>query len=181
MSKWLTIGLFAAAAAISPIAPAAGYGDYGTAYARVIEAQPIYREVAISTPQRECYDEPVAGQYRARRGGDGTLAAVVGGVVGGVIGHRLGRGRHRAPVTIAGTLVGAGIGRHIARHRGDAYAAPVSYQRVCQVVHDTRYERRLDGYDVIYQYGGETHRTRMPYDPGPRLRVRVDVTPVLDE
>lgn len=181
MTKRLKIGLFAASAAISPLALATGYGDYGAAYARVIDVAPIYREVAIDTPQRQCSDQPVYRNYPVRRGGDGALAAVVGGVVGGVIGHNLGHGRHRAPVTIAGTLVGAGIGRHIARQRSDDYAEQVSYQRVCQVVHDTRYERRVDGYDVTYRYRGETYRTRMAYDPGPRLRVRVDVTPVREE
>ena len=36
------------------------------------------------------------------------------------------------------------------------------------------------GYDVTYRYDGRTYRTRTPYDPGERLRVRVDqyVTPV---
>ncbi|EAR21166.1 glycine zipper 2TM domain-containing protein [Nitrococcus mobilis] len=180
MNKLLSIGLCAASAALAPLAQAASYGNYGMDYARVIRVEPIYREIEITTPQRQCYDQPVHRGYRANDGGDGALAAVVGGVVGGVIGHSLGRGRHRAPVTIAGTLAGVGIGRHIARQRDDYYAERIGYQRVCQVVDDTRYERRVEGYDVTYRYRGETYETRLLYDPGPRLRVQVDVTPVLE-
>ncbi|MDN5850335.1 MAG: hypothetical protein L0H63_11995, partial [Nitrococcus sp.] len=63
----------------------------------------------------------------------------------------------------------------------DYYAQRVSYQRVCQVTHDTHYEQRVDGYDVTYRYRGETYRAQMPYDPGSRLPVRVAVTPVMDD
>lgn len=180
MSKLLSIGLCAASMALAPVAQATTYGSYGMDYARVIHVEPIYREVEVTTPQRQCYDQPVHRNYRASGGGDGALAAVVGGVVGGVIGHSLGRGRHRAPITIAGTLAGVGIGHSMARQRNDYYAERVSYRRVCQVVHGTRYERQMDGYDVTYRYRGETYHTRLPYDPGPRLRVQVDVTPVLE-
>lgn len=182
MSKLLGIGLCAAHVAFAPVAHATNYSNYGMDYARVTHVAPIYREVPVAIPQRECHEQPVHRSYRANGGGggDGTLAAVVGGVVGGVIGHSLGRGRHRAPVTIAGTLAGVGIGHSMARLRNDYYAERVSYRRVCQVVHDTRYERHVDGYDVTYRYRGETYQTRLPYDPGPQLRVQVDVTPVLE-
>ena len=33
------------------------------------------------------------------------------------------------------------------------------------------------GYDVEYMYKGEKYMSRLPYDPGNRLRVRVSVTP----
>ncbi|HEX4895820.1 MAG TPA: hypothetical protein VFV11_05760 [Solimonas sp.] len=36
-------------------------------------------------------------------------------------------------------------------------------------------EPEILGYDVIYRYHGRTYRTRMPYDPGDRIPVRVDV------
>ena len=29
----------------------------------------------------------------------------------------------------------------------------------------------------VYQYAGRRYMTRMPYDPGERIRIRVDVTP----
>jgi hypothetical protein len=36
------------------------------------------------------------------------------------------------------------------------------------------------GFDVRYEYHGREFFTRMPYDPGRNLRVRVDVQPVVD-
>ncbi len=38
-------------------------------------------------------------------------------------------------------------------------------------------EERIDGYDVVYRYRGQKYATRLPYDPGRELRVRVDVRP----
>jgi uncharacterized protein YcfJ len=35
----------------------------------------------------------------------------------------------------------------------------------------------LEGYDVIYRYQNRDVRTRLPYDPGQRMQVRVDVAP----
>ena len=46
---------------------------------------------------------------------------------------------------------------------------------------ETRYrehrEQRIDGYRVLYRYHGQKYMTEMPYDPGNKLRVRVDVRP----
>jgi uncharacterized protein YcfJ len=38
-------------------------------------------------------------------------------------------------------------------------------------------EPRIVGYDVEYTYKGENYMSRLPFDPGNRLRVRVSVTP----
>lgn len=38
-------------------------------------------------------------------------------------------------------------------------------------------ERRIVGYDVEYQYKGETYMSRLDRDPGSRLRIRVAITP----
>lgn len=37
--------------------------------------------------------------------------------------------------------------------------------------------RRLLGYDVEYQYKGDTYMSRLDRDPGSRLRIRVAITP----
>jgi uncharacterized protein YcfJ len=36
---------------------------------------------------------------------------------------------------------------------------------------------QLQGYEVHYVYGGREYTTQLPYDPGQRLRVNVDVQP----
>jgi hypothetical protein len=39
--------------------------------------------------------------------------------------------------------------------------------------------RRPIAYDVDYVYRGTKYRSRLPYDPGNRMRVRVSVVPYL--
>ena len=53
-----------------------------------------------------------------------------------------------------------------------------TYER-CDVRYRDSWEERVDGYDVTYEYAGREYVTRMPYDPGERIRIRVDVTPTV--
>ena len=48
----------------------------------------------------------------------------------------------------------------------------------CRVVEVEREDRRVAGYDVEYRYRGEVYLSRLDYDPGERLRVRVSVEPI---
>ena len=41
----------------------------------------------------------------------------------------------------------------------------------------TFYQDRISGYNVRYEYAGREYQTQMPYDPGPSIRVQVQVTP----
>lgn len=45
----------------------------------------------------------------------------------------------------------------------------------CSTVDTTRMQ--LQGYEVRYLYDGREYTTRLPYDPGTRLRVNVNVQP----
>jgi uncharacterized protein YcfJ len=47
----------------------------------------------------------------------------------------------------------------------------------CEVRYDETVEERIDGYRVTYEYNGRRQMTTLPYDPGDRIRVRVDVRP----
>ena len=49
--------------------------------------------------------------------------------------------------------------------------------RVCEPVSYRRERDRVDGYDVTYEYAGRMYHTRSDYNPGDRIRVRVDVRP----
>lgn len=49
----------------------------------------------------------------------------------------------------------------------------------CEMVPVEREFRRPVAYDVDYVHRGVKYRSRLPYDPGNRLRVRVSVTPVV--
>jgi uncharacterized protein YcfJ len=68
-------------------------------------------------------------------------------------------------------------GQVIPQSRGNDLVA-VPHERDiqrCATVDSTRMQ--LQGYEVHYVYGGREYTTQMPYDPGQRLRVNVDVQP----
>lgn len=155
-------------------------------YADVVSANPIYRTVRIEQPRRECWDERVV--YNERRGGDywldnGTAGGLVGAIAGGVVGHQFGKGRGNKAATALGAVIGAGVGQRVAvqnsRERSGSYER-VGYEERCETVTDYRTEQRIDGYDVAYRYGGRVYNTTMPYDPGARIPVDVNVRPVRD-
>ena len=157
-------------------------------YAKVVSVDPIVRQVRVETPRRECYTQSVyEDRYDNRsypdRGGErpGTAGRMIlGGIIGAAIGNQIGHGDGRRAATVAGALIGTAIG-HDAGSRGQyAYSSrdqrPRDVER-CDVRYETSYEKRIEGYNVEYIYNGQRHTTRMSYDPGERIRVRVDVAP----
>jgi uncharacterized protein YcfJ len=152
-------------------------------YARVVDVQPLVTRVRVTTPARECWDET---RYDERGYGNGPLprssagGAVLGAVIGGVLGHQIGSGRGRDAATAAGAVIGAAVGSKQAQRRGGGYAAvpprEYSVQR-CETRYRESWEERTDGYRVTYVYNGRRQVTELPYRPGDRIRVRVDVSP----
>jgi len=151
--------------------------DSGYEYARVVDVQPLMTRVRVSSPQRECWDETRVDSRG--NGGPRTTAggALLGAVIGGVIGHQVGSGRGRDAATAAGAVIGAGVGARQAERNGN-YPPPREYtvQR-CDTRYSDHWEERIDGYKVTYVYNGRRGVTEMPYKPGDRIRVRVDVSP----
>ena len=152
-----------------------GGGEYD--YARVVNVEPLRRRVRISEPVRECWDEVAYesnGPLSSRHAG----STLLGGLIGGVVGNQIGNGRGRDAARIAGALIGGAIGHSASRERqGDYYGRERLVQR-CEVRYRDSWDERVDGYRVTYEYGGREYTTRMPYDPGDRVRIRVDVTPM---
>ncbi len=152
-----------------------------TVYGKVVRVTPIYREVRVVDPVRECWREPVreVREIRYERGNTAgnTLA---GAIIGGVIGHQIGKGRGRKLATAVGTIVGAQLGHDAAGARS-AHATRSVHTRldeVCETTERVRYEQEIEGYRVTYRYQGEKYTVRMPYDPGKRIRLRISVEPV---
>ena len=56
---------------------------------------------------------------------------------------------------------------------------PPESQANCEMIPVVREFRRPIAYDVDYVYRGTKYRSRLPYDPGNRLRVRVSVVPYI--
>jgi uncharacterized protein YcfJ len=150
--------------------------DSGYDYAPVRYVEPIVRQVRIDNPRRECWDDVRTVESRPHISdpevGGRTL---LGGIIGGVIGHQFGSGRGRDAATVAGTMIGAGVGYDSAARRYGGVEERV-VQR-CSVRYEPEYEERIEGYRVTYEYNGREYTTRMPYDPGERIRVRVAVAP----
>ncbi len=147
-------------------------------YARVIDVEPLTRRVRVSTPQRECWDE-VRYDDRRERARSPAGGALLGAVIGGVLGSQIGSGRGRDAATAAGVVIGAGMGHREAERRNAASAAPPREYPVqrCETRYEDTVEERIDGYRVTYEYHGRRQVTELPYKPGDRIRVRVDVSP----
>ena len=197
ISKRITAGLAAAALLLGLSTPAIADHDHrsfsattvsssGYArsrgpvydYAQVISARPIVRYVTITTPVKECWQE--TQQYTVHHRAPGAAGSTwFGALVGGVVGHQFGSGRGNDAATVAGTLLGAAIANNAVNRNGGSYhtthARPVTR---CETQYREREEKRIDGYDVVYRYRGQKYATRMPHDPGNRIRIRVDIRPV---
>ncbi|TDR40782.1 uncharacterized protein YcfJ [Tahibacter aquaticus] len=150
------------------------YSDEGVhfAWADVVRVDPIYTYERVARPERECYDSEVV--RREDRRGNNTGATVLGAIIGGALGNQVGKGDGRKAATIAGAVAGGAIGNSAGRRDDETY---VSNERRCREVDGGYEERRINGYDVEYRYRGETYMSRLNYDPGERIRVRVAVTP----
>lgn len=140
------------------------YADYG----RVVDARPIYRQVAVEVPRQYCGVQTVARE-EYRRNGDSFAGTVVGGLVGAAIGHEIGNGRGSA--TAVGGLIGASIGNDASKGRTVRYRD----EEVCRTEYRTEYEQRIIGYDVSYSYQGRMYQTRTDRHPGDRIAVDVAV------
>ena len=175
----------------NPYGPGPGNGQWrggppasDYAYARVVDVDPIVRHVRITEPKRECwtetrsedvsYTESVGPRSRPSPG-----AMILGGIIGAAVGNQIGHGDGRRAATVAGAVIGTAIG-HNASSRPEQRVVTESrpYEAEhCEVRNDERFEDRIDGYRVTYEYNGIRQTTQLPYDPGDRIRVRVDVQP----
>lgn len=173
MNKRITALLLAGSLAM-PGAGLAREAHVHHTWAPVTHVEPVTRDVRVTTPREECWDERVRHvEDRRNRAG-----LIVGGIVGGVVGNRFGDGDGRRIATVAGTLLGAGIGDELAnRNRGQRVYETLETR--CEVVEEVHWESRTVGYDVYYRYDGEEYVTRTDRHPGDRVRLRVGVTPEL--
>ncbi|HEX7341550.1 MAG TPA: glycine zipper 2TM domain-containing protein [Rhodanobacteraceae bacterium] len=152
------------------VVPATDSGHVFYAWASVTRVDPIYQTVSIATPHQQCYQQPV----ERREGGSHAAGTILGAIVGGVLGNTIGKGDGRQAATAVGAVVGGAVGNKVAS--GNDQVVQDSVTR-CQQVQDVSQEQRITGYRVEYRYHGHVYTSRLSYDPGTRLRVRVTVTP----
>lgn len=144
-------------------------------YADVLRVDPVYETVRFREPREECYDEQVV--RRERGGGDPTGGTVLGAIIGGVVGNQVGSGSGRKAATAAGAIIGGTVGHRVDSNNGGPDREYRDVERRCRMVDVEREERRVNGYDVEYRYKGDVYMSRLDYDPGNKLRIRVAISP----
>lgn len=148
-------------------------------YAKVTQVTPVYKTFEHRIPEEVCYVERVRVETH-HRNHDSATGTLVGGLIGGAIGHSVGHGSKNKKIgTVIGTVLGASIGSDVSREQSGRNHKSVRYENIekCDIEYRTEVEERLLGYDVDYQYRGESYATRMREHPGKQIRVNVSVTP----
>ncbi|CAD1792389.1 MULTISPECIES: hypothetical protein [Xanthomonas] len=123
-------------------------------YAQVLNVEPVYQTLRATRIEEQCEAEPVAPAVPAED--EGRINRMVDSVK-----EMFSRRPEPAAVPMA--------------------VPPTSTRRNCRVVEVPREFRRPIAFDVDYVYKGTKYRSRLPEDPGNRLRIRVSVTPYIPD
>ena len=106
-----------------------------------------------------------------------ALASVLGGLAPSALAQVYG--------DTARVISATPISDRVAFPRRECRTEPTGYRTAgnerdvqrCDTIADAT--ERIVGYDVRYEYNGREFRTRMPYDPGEKMPVNVEVRPPL--
>ena len=138
------------------------------AWAEVLRVDPVYAAAGQAPPER-CHSRPVT-----REDHDHTGGTVLGAIVGGVLGSTVGKGDGRKAATVAGAVAGGAIGNRVSAAHDRNYT---TQETACRPIDHYAPSQQIVAYDVEYRYRGEVYMSRLPYDPGERLRVRITISP----
>ena len=158
-----SIAIVTVLASVATAAQAQQFEDW----AAVRSATPEYQRVSV--PEQRCRTEyvPVSAAPASPYAGP-----IIGGVAGGLLGSTMGKGNGKVAAAAAGAVIGSIVGANVSQRQAGADAGTQPVQR-CETVE--RWQDRLTGYRVVYEYAGRTYETLMPENPGTRIRVRVAV------
>lgn len=144
-------------------------------YATVLESRPVMQLVDRTDYRKECKPTVIRYEKKVRDKGDRLAGAILGAAVGHALGHR---SKHRTGATVAGAI----IGNNIAKSNSDKYVVKEKVENHCQMIPVTWQEEQIVGYHVVYRYNDKTFESRLPYQPGDTLKIRVLLTPIeIDE
>ena len=142
----------------------------------VLSTEPIFEAVSQRIPTEECRVEYVPAKqprFDSRSNTPGIIGALVGGAVGNAVGSEKSNKRVGA---VAGAILGASIAKDVNRKRQEGQYDGAE-REVCRTVYRTERAQQIIGYDVSYSYNGSVYTSRMDYDPGSTLRLRVNISP----
>ncbi|HSG88302.1 MAG TPA: hypothetical protein VLA56_03765 [Pseudomonadales bacterium] len=141
---------------------------------------------------RDQYRDHYRDHDRGRRDGADPGAVLLGGAIGGLVGNQFGGGNGKKALTVVGAVLGASIAAEATRggSRGHDYRRDDRHDyrdtgwrdepvRRCEVTYESRPVERISGYEVSYRYHGRRFTKVVDEHPGDRMRVRVDVQPVV--
>lgn len=150
-------------------AQAAHPGDDLLVRARVISSNPIYE--SVNSPRKECWTESTGYESRGYRGNN-TTGSIIGAVAGGLLGSTVGKGNGKVAAAAVGAATGAVVGGRWNNGRyGDDRPEEVERCRTTD-----NYRQVVNGYDVRYRFQGREFNTRLPYDPGEWVTLKVNFT-----
>lgn len=149
--------------------PARDRTEAGPAYAQVISVVPV--RDAASASHRECHDVEVTRKAPVKDK-DRIAGTAIGAVVGGLVGNQVGGGRGRDLATVAGAVGGGIAGRKIQENQQEKHTVTTLQER-CRTVTDGVGSGAIVGYDIVYEYAGESHEARVAEDPGDRIALPV--------
>jgi uncharacterized protein YcfJ len=136
--------------------------------ARVVSSSPVYG--SVNTPSRECWNESSNYETRGYRNNNHG-STIIGAIAGGLLGSTVGRGNGRIAAAAVGAATGAVVGDHW--NNGDRSSYPQQVER-CRTTDNVR--QVVNGYDVRYRFQGREFNTRLPYDPGEWVTLKVNFT-----
>ena len=167
MNKLVKLSMLAA---ISSASTANAQSEQQIVTSKVLNRTPIMESIQVGFPKRVCYQEQVVTQNTKS-----YTPSILGGVVGAAVGNRFGHGDGRKLATVAGGVVGASVGRDVQNKNAQNHTALIER---CHDETEYRYEERITGWRVTYEYNGQAYVTRTDSDPGETLKLRVNVQPL---
>jgi len=127
-----------------------------TGYAQVLRVEPVYQTLTATRMEQRCNGEAVPPADKPH-----GLSRIVGAVKDAFAGDDKPAAAPAQPAPAVAPDAAAG--------------------QDCELVPVERQFRRPIAYDVDYVFRGMKYRSRLPYDPGNRLRVQVSVQPVVPD
>ena len=142
----------------------------------VLSTEPIFEAVNQRVPTQECRVEYVPAK-QPRFDGRSNTPGIIGALIGGAVGNALGSDKSNKKVgAAAGAILGASIAKDVNRKRREGQYNRVE-REVCRTFYRTERAQEIIGYDVSYSYNGSIYTSRMDYDPGSTMRLRVNISP----
>ncbi|MDX1496501.1 MAG: glycine zipper 2TM domain-containing protein [Salinisphaeraceae bacterium] len=136
--------------------------------ARIVSVAEVTTVEKVPVSRQECWKEKVVKVEKKETESAGWKlgSTVLGAAIGGAIGHQIGDGRGQDVATVAGAAIGGKIGHDVYKEEHKPKRVEkVTYEPRCKTVTDYKSVEKPNGYDVTYEYKGQTYTTHMDEAP----------------